>query len=284
MTTDVAGASSSTVAELVAQADQISDVRRRFELVGRRYVVLGGGRGMGRHVSHSLAQLGAEVVVVDADADRAEEVAAEIGQGALARTVDATSDEAMAALAEGVGDVDGVVDVIGIARYQGLVDVGEDDWSFAHDMVLRHAWLTVRHFGPRLAARGSGSLTFVASVSGMTSAPGHGAYGVFKAGLVSLVRTAALELGGAGVRVNAVAPGFVLTPRMADVLSEAQLAVNRASAPLPWLTTPSDIAAGIMFLLSDLAVAVTGQTLVIDGGATVTYPYPVADELSGSGS
>lgn len=279
MTIDIA-TTPSTVAELITAADQISDVGARFRLADRRYVVLGGGRGMGRHTAHSLAQLGAQVVVVDSDQERADEVAAEIGDCASAATVDATSDSEMAALAESLGDVDGVINVIGIARYQTLVDVAEEDWIFAHDMVLRHAWLTVRHFGRRLVERGSGSLTFVASISGMTSAPGHGAYGVFKAGLISLVRTAALELGGSGVRVNAVAPGFVLTPRMADVLTEAQLSVNRASAPLPWLTTPSDIAAGISFLVSDLAVAITGHTLVIDGGATTTYPYPVAGELS----
>ena len=100
-----------------------------------------------------------------------------------------------------------------------------------------------------------------------------GAYGVFKAGLVSLVRTAAVELGPSGVRVNAVAPGFVLTPRMAEVLDAAQLENSRAAAPLTRLTTPADIAAGITFLVSDLAAAVTGQTLVIDAGATSSYPY-----------
>lgn len=266
-------ATTPTVAELVDAAEQVTDVQARFRLDGRRYVVLGGGRGMGRHTSHSLSQLGAQVVVIDSDAERAEAVAAEIGDAATARVVDATSDAEMAALAESVGDVDGVIDVIGIARYESLLEVSEQDWMWEHDIVLRHAWLAVRHFGRRLARQGHGSLTFVASVSGLSSAPGHGAYGVFKAGLVSLVRTAAVELGPNGVRVNAVAPGFVLTPRMGDVLDENQLGNSRAAAPLPRLTTPSDIAAGLSFLVSDLAAAVTGQTLVIDAGATTSYPY-----------
>jgi len=272
MTTHKLGTTPS-VAELIEAAEEVIDLPARFRLDGRRYVVLGGGRGMGKHTCHSLAQLGAQVVVVDADQERAEAVAAEIGDGATARVVDATSDGEMSALARDIGEVDGVVDVIGIARYETLLDISEQDWMWEHDLVLRHAWLAVRHFGRRLAQQGSGTLTFVASVSGLSSAPGHGAYGVFKAGLVSLVRTAAVELGPSGVRVNAVAPGFVLTPRMAGVLDEAQLQNCRAAAPLPRLTTPSDIAAGITFLVSDLAAAVTGQTLVIDAGATSSYPY-----------
>lgn len=272
MTTNNLGTTPS-VAELVEAAEEVTDLPARFRLDGRRYVVLGGGRGMGKHTSHSLAQLGAQVVVVDSDQERAYAVAADIGDGAVARVVDATSDGDMSALAEEIGEVDGVVDVIGIARYEALLDVSEKDWMWEHDIVLRHAWLTVRHFGRRLAQQGTGTLTFVASVSGLSSAPGHGAYGVFKAGLVSLVRTAAVELGPSGVRVNAVAPGFVLTPRMAEVLDAAQLENSRAAAPLARLTTPADIAAGITFLVSDLAAAVTGQTLVIDAGATSSYPY-----------
>jgi len=262
-----------SVSELVRAADHITDVGGRFRLDGRRYVVLGGGRGMGRHTSHSLAQLGAEVVVVDSDQDRADAVAKEVGSPEAGRVVDATDGVQMRALAGSVGDVDGVVDVIGMARYQPLMELSEETWLGEHDIVLRHAWLTVRHFGPRLSARRCGSLTFVASVSGLSSAPSHGAYGVFKAGLVSLVRTAAVELGPVNVRVNAVAPGFVLTPRMSGVLDETQLERAKAAAPLPRLTGPGDIAAGLSFLVSDLAAAITGQTLVIDAGASVSYPY-----------
>lgn len=262
-----------TVAELVDSADRISRVDERFRLDERRFVVLGGGRGIGRHTSHSLAQLGASVTVVDADVKRSRVVASEIGPTATALSVDATSDPDMRNLAARLGTVDGVVDVIGMAQYRPLLDLTDSDWSSAHDLILRHAWLTIRHFGRHLAENGSGSLTFVASVSGFSTAPGHAAYGAFKAGLISLVRTAALELGPEGVRVNAVAPGFTLTPRMRDVLDERQLANAGAAEPLARWTTPSDVAAGISFLASDLAAAVTGHTLVMDGGATTNYPY-----------
>lgn len=265
--------SSRSVTELVDSAEQISEVEARFRLAGQHFVVLGGGRGIGRHTAHSFAQLGARVTVVDADRDRAGEVAEEIGDSARSISVDATSDSAMGALSADLGPVDGVVDVIGMAQYRPLLQLSDSDWSSAHDLVLRHAWLTTRHFGQALADRGAGSLTFVASVSGIGTAPGHAAYGSYKAALVSLVRTAAVELGPAGVRVNAVAPGFTLTPRMRDVLDETQLANAGAAEPLPRWTTPSDVAAGISFLVSDLAAAVTGHVLVMDGGATTTYPY-----------
>src|SRR5690606_10683712 len=151
------------VTELVEAAEEVIDLPARFRLDGRRYVVLGGGRGMGKHTSHSLAQLGAQVVVVDSDQERAYAVAADIGDAGVARVVDATSDGDMSTLAGEIGDVDGVVDVIGIARYEALLDVSEKDWMWEHDIVLRHAWLTVRHFGRRLAQQGAGTLTFVAS-------------------------------------------------------------------------------------------------------------------------
>ena len=270
---------SGTVAALAARADRIEDITARFRLDGRRIVVLGGGRGMGRHTAHSLGQLGAQVAVVDREQERAEEVAAEI-DGATAHSVDATDDTAMAYLAKALGPVDEVVDVIGMARYQSLLQTSEETWQWEHDIVLRHAWLAVRHFGPVLAEQGGGSLTFVASVSGISSSPWHGAYGVFKAGLISLVRTAAVELGPRGVRVNAVAPGFVLTPRLGDLLDEEQLTRALTSAPLPRLTGPADVAAGLAFLVSDLAAAVTGQTLVMDAGATSTYPYQMNEPAS----
>ncbi len=263
----------STITSLVEAADQIQDLSARFRLDGRRFVVLGGGRGMGRHAVHSLAQLGAEVVVVDNEQGRVDAVVAEVGDAARGSVTDVTSDSQMAELAAGVGVIDGVIDVIGLARYGSLLEVSDETWSWEHDVVLRHAWLAVRHFGPLLVARKEGSLTFVSSVSGISSSPQHGAYGVFKAALISLVRTAAVELGGAGVRVNAVAPGFVLTPRIGEVLDDAQLQQAVRVGTLPWVSEPRDIAAALTFLASGLARTITGQTLVIDAGATTAYPY-----------
>ena len=259
-----------------ADNDRIIDYRSRFELSHRRYLVLGGGQGMGRQVSHALAQLGAEVIVVDVDRDRADAVCTEIGAPATPEQVDATDNSDMAALAERVGEIDGVVDVIGMARYGPLLDISDDDWRWEESIVLRHAVLALRHFGPRLRDHGEGSITFVSSVSGIGSSPVHAAYGVYKAALGSLVRSASIELGPYGVRVNAVAPGFVVTPRISAVLDAEALENTRTQIPLQRLTLPADVASALAFLVSDLARTITGQVMIVDGGATNKYPYDMS--------
>jgi NAD(P)-dependent dehydrogenase (short-subunit alcohol dehydrogenase family) len=138
--------------------------------------------------------------------------------------------------------------------------------------VLRHFFNLARAAGAGMAARGSGAIVAIASVSGLRSAPRHGAYGAAKAGLMALVRTLAVELAADGVRVNAVAPGAVLTPRVAALLDEARRAESAASIPLGRLAAPDDIAHAVTFLASDWASYITGQTLVVDGGATVQFP------------
>lgn len=262
----------------------IPDYPGLLRLDGRRFVVLGAGQGIGRQAAGALATAGARVACVDLETERAERVAQELGGIALSgdmterADVERVLDEATAALAgpEARG-LDGVVDVIGMARYAALVDVSDDEWAWHFDIVLRHAYLAVQLAGRQLAAHG-GALVFVASASGITSAPRHGAYGAAKAALMSLVRTAAVELGPTGVRVNAVAPGVVWTPRVAALLGEAGEALNRANTPLGRVAQPADIAAAVLFLCSDLAGYVTGQTLVVDGGVGAKFPYPMADD------
>lgn len=118
-------------------------------------------------------------------------------------------------------------------------------------------------------------MTFVASVSGLTAAPRHAAYGAAKAGLMALVRSAAVELGPDNIRVNAVAPGVVWTPRVSGYLGEEGKQRNAANAPLRRVALPSNIASALLFFVSDLADYVTGQTLVVDGGVGAKFPYPM---------
>jgi NAD(P)-dependent dehydrogenase (short-subunit alcohol dehydrogenase family) len=218
------------------------------------------------------------VVCVDVDADRAGEVAAEVGGyavvGDATRREDAERvfDEAAGAL----GGLDGVVDIVGMARYATLLDVDDEEWDWHFDVVLRHAYLAVQLGGRRLTAGAGGVMAFVASVSGLTSAPRHAAYGAAKAGLMALVRSAAVELGPSGVRVNAVAPGVVWTPRVSALLGEEGRARNEANTPLRRVAQPADIAAALLFLCSDLSSYVSGQTIVVDGGVAAKFPYPMA--------
>lgn len=254
----------------------VPDFARLLRLDGRGYVVVGAGQGMGRQTAHALAQQGARVVCVDVDAQRAEEVAAEVGGvPCVADACDGEQAARIVATAEReVGPLYGIADVVGMARYGPLVDMSEEDWDWCHDLVIRHAFQMVKHGGKVLSKHGRGSIVLVASISGISSAPYHGAYGAAKAGLISLVRTAAVELKPYEVRVNAVAPGNTATPRI--IASQGRPLGDLATGSLSAHGAPADIAAAILFLSSDLARHVTGQTLAVDGGDLVKYPHDLA--------
>ena len=164
-----------------------------------------------------------------------------------------------------------------MARYADITEMTDEDWDWHFDIVLRHAFLAMQYGGRAMAASGGGAMVFVASVSGITSAPRHSAYGAAKAGLMSLVRTGAVEMGPAGIRVNAVAPGVVWTPRVSAFLGDEGRERNIANTPLRRVAQPADIAAAILFLASDLASTSPGQTLTVDGGVGAKFPYPMGD-------
>ncbi|MDG4862830.1 SDR family oxidoreductase [Streptomyces sp. T-3] len=254
----------------------VPDYPSLSRLDGRGFVLLGAGNGIGRQTAHALTAAGARVLCVDVDKERAEAVATETGS--VAYVADVTLRESVRALfadaERELGAVHGVVDIVGMARYAGLTELDDEAWNWHFDIVLRHAWLTVQYGAEAVAASGGGPLVFVASVSGLTGAPLHAAYGAAKAGLVSLVRSAAVEYGPRGVRVNAVAPGVVWTPRVAGLLGEEGRARNAENAPLGRVAETSDIAASLLFLATPLSAYVTGQTLVVDGGVGVKFPYP----------
>ena len=261
-------------------ANDVPDYAAMLRLDGQVHVVLGGGFGIGFQTSHALASVGATVVCVDRDEERAAKVAAEVS--GIPWTGDITDRESMAALFDFVGErcgrLDGVVDIVGLARYKALVDLTDDDWLFHHEMVIKHAYLALEYSAKYWQRTGTGgSVTFVASVAGMTSAPNTSAYGAQKAALMSLMRTAAVELGPDGIRVNAVAPGVVRTPRQQvnPKWTRDLLDSNIAKTPLRRLAYPSDIARVLLFLASPLAAHVTGQSIVVDGGNSIVFNVDV---------
>ena len=175
---------------------------------------------------------------------------------------------------QALGRIHGIVDIVGMARFADFLDIRDEDWDWAFDMVLRHAYLAAQVGGRAMTASGGGVLVFVASVSGLSAAPRHAAYGAAKAALVALVKSLAVELGPRGVRANAVAPGVIWTPRVSASLGEEGRKRNSANTPLGRVGRPADIAGTILFLVSDLSSYLTGQTLVVDGGVGQKFPYP----------
>ena len=258
----------------------VPDYFGRLRLDGRPFAVLGAGQGIGRQTTHALSQAGASLLCVDNDERRAAEIAQEVGGVSCVADI-RDRDEVERVVGEAIaafGSLHGIVDIVGAARYSKFVSTTDDEWQWTFDMVLRHAFLVAQIGGRALADGGGGVLAFVASISGLTSSPMHAAYGAAKAGLMSLVRSVAVELGPRGVRVNAVAPGGTLTPRMLEVLSPEERARVSQIVPTRRLSEPSDIAGSLLFAVSDLAANVTGQVLVVDGGGHIAYPYPV-DQL-----
>ncbi|GAA1844111.1 SDR family oxidoreductase [Pseudonocardia ailaonensis] len=250
-----------------------------LRLDDRRYVVAGAGVGMGRQTAHALAQAGAAAIVcVDVDADRAKEIAEEVGTVAHPWTGDVTTREGAAALGtfvdEELGGIDGFVDIIGMAKWESILDMSDETFDWQIDINLRHAFLLSQELGRRMAAAGGGSMVFVGSVSGLTGAPMHAAYGAAKAGLSGWVRSLAQELGPKNIRANAVAPGSILSPRMDAVFTDDLRRANSENAPLGRMGATSEVASAALFLASDLSSYITGRTLVVDGGVDVKFQYP----------
>jgi NAD(P)-dependent dehydrogenase (short-subunit alcohol dehydrogenase family) len=254
----------------------VPDYANRLRLDDRRFVVIGAGQGIGRQTAHALAANGARLVCVDVDPGLAEDIAAEVGgtpwsgDATKREDVERMFDDAVKVL----GGVDGFVDIVGISKFIDLLDLTDEEWNWHFDMSIRHAFLAMQ-YGAKAMAGHPGVMVFVASVSGITSAPRHAAYGAAKAGLMSLVRTGAVELGPLGIRVNAVAPGVVWTPRVSGYLGEEGRERNNANAPLRRVALPEDIASGLLFMASDLSSYVNGHTLVVDGGVGAKFPYPM---------
>jgi 3-oxoacyl-[acyl-carrier protein] reductase len=251
-----------------------------LDMTGRAALVVGGGQGIGRASALLLARAGARVAVLDREPDRAKAVAAEVAaQGVASAPVvlDVTDPDAAArGVAEawrGVGPLDAVVNIVGSASWGALLELDEATWERDFTVNLKQHWYVGRAAARAwIDAKRPGALAVVASVSGLFSAPKHGAYGAAKAGLLAFVRTSAEEWWSHGIRVNAVIPGTVRTPRI-----EAMWTSGGIPKPTPEtlarMALPEDIASAALFFVSPLAGRVTGQALVVDGGTTTRFPY-----------
>jgi NAD(P)-dependent dehydrogenase (short-subunit alcohol dehydrogenase family) len=244
-------------------------------LDGRGFVVLGAGQGIGRQTAHALARAGARVLCVDRDPELAEAIAAEVEGVACVADVTARSDveRVFAEATKRFGDsLGGLVDIVGMADIRSIPDTDDASWNRNFDLNVRHAYLAMQ-IGARAMANG-GSMVFVSSISGTHSIENEVSYGAAKAALNHLVRGAAHELGPRNIRVNAVTPGFVRTPRLLAALSEDFWTGLKAYIPLRRAAEPSDIAKAILFLASDMSSYVTGAVIPIDGGLSTVAPVP----------
>ena len=245
-------------------------------LQSRIAVVTGGASGIGAATARALGARGARVVVADVT-DAAEMVAREIGGSAFHADVgDEAAVEALAHRVETeVGPVAILVNSAGIIqRPVAPQDLPMKDWDDVVRVDQRGTWLTSLAFGRRMAARGAGAIVNIASIAGMRSMPLH-AYAPAKAAVISMTECLAAEWGPSGVRVNAVSPGYTLTPALQRAIDagERDVSLLAANAALQRMVRPEEIAAAVCFLASDAARAITGVNLPVDAGWLVATSW-----------
>jgi NAD(P)-dependent dehydrogenase (short-subunit alcohol dehydrogenase family) len=235
----------------------------------RRILVTGGASGLGRGIAAAFRAEGAEVFIGDVNADAAAAAAAEIGATAL--TLDIGDEASVLAAAERIaasGGIDVLVNNAGIVAGGGtLQEVPVDVVDAALRVNVRGTFLMLRVFGALLATAGHGAIVNISSIGARQPTPGLGHYEATKAAVDALTRTAAIELSSSGVRVNAVAPGPVLTPLTAAFASDPQArAAWESRIPLGTIAEVDQITPLVLFLASDAASHITGVSVAVDGG------------------
>jgi 3-oxoacyl-[acyl-carrier protein] reductase len=243
------------------------------ELDGRVALVTGGSRGIGAAVCAELGAAGAEVVVnYVSSAEAAEAVCAGIrsaGGTATAVAGDISTPEGAAALVSHVESEVGPIAILvcnaGITRDNLIMKLSDDDWRAVVDTNLGGAFFTCRAVARPMLKRRAGAIVTMSSVVGVHGNAGQTNYAASKAGLIGLTKALAKELGGRGIRVNAIAPGYIST-ELTDALPEAAREAILGQTPLGRLGDPADVARAVRFLVSDAAAFVTGDVLAVDGG------------------
>jgi 3-oxoacyl-[acyl-carrier protein] reductase len=237
-------------------------------LDGKVALVTGGSRGIGAAISRELAKAGANVALnYRSGQEAADEIANEVS--GLAIQADVSNPQDVQALIERVegelGDIDALVNNAGVTRDTLIARMTDDDWQTVIDTNLRGTFNTSRAVSRKMLRRRAGSIVNLSSVVGVHGNPGQANYAASKAGIIGLTKALARELGSRGVRVNAIAPGYIST-ELTDVLPEEARGLILQNTPLGRLGEPEDVAGAVRFLCSDEAAFITGEVLLVDGG------------------
>lgn len=243
-----------------------------FSVKDKNIFITGSSRGIGAGLAQVLAQAGAKVTITyGASKDSAEKLFADLpGEGHLLLQMDMNSEDSVSqafsqALEKWDGRIDGLVNNAGITRDQLLLRMKSQDFDDVYQTNLRGSFYTTKLALKPMMKQRKGSIVNISSVVGSMGNPGQANYAATKAGLEAFTKSVAKEIGSRGIRVNSVAPGFIKTD-MTESLSEDQKKALTEGLPLARLGEVQDIAASVIFLLSDASSYVTGHTLHVNGG------------------
>jgi 2-deoxy-D-gluconate 3-dehydrogenase len=244
-----------------------------FRLDGKKALVTGAARGLGRAIADGLAESGATVYGTSRDADSARQISERYGTPSL--PMDDTETHGIRAFADSLvqesGGIDLLVNNAGVNVPKPALELTDQDWDTVFDTNLKGSFFLTTAIARHWIDSGTpGAIVNVASQAGIVGIEERAAYGTSKAGLIHLTKILALEWAPAGIRVNAVAPTFVRTELTESTLSRPEWAAELLSRiPIGRFGEPEDIAGAVAFLLSDAASLITGHTLAIDGGYTI---------------
>ena len=241
-----------------------------LRLANKTAFVTAAGQGIGRATAIAFAAQGARVIATDINAPALASLQEAIG--CTVHPLDVTDPQAIAAVAEATGPIDVLFNGAGFVHAGTVLDCTEDEWAFAFDLNVRSQFRTIQAFLPGMLAQGGGSIINMASVAGsIKGAPNRFVYGTTKAAVVGLTKSVAADFVGRGIRCNAICPGTVDTPSLADRINANAdpVAARRnfvARQPMGRVGRTSEIAALAVYLASDESGFTTGTAQVIDGG------------------
>jgi len=246
-----------------------------FLLKDKVAVVTGAARGIGRSISLALADAGASVALIDLSAENLQGVLNEItasGGKASVHLCDITNQEAVAAAFNDIMERHGALHILvnnaGITRDNLLMRLSPEDWEAPIRTNLTGAFYCIKAAVRPMMKQRYGRIINIASVVGITGNAGQANYAASKAGLIGLTKSTARELASRGITANAIAPGFITTALTADLSEDAKKKLTE-HIPLGRLGKPEDVAPAVVFLASEEAGYITGQTLLVDGGMVI---------------